>query len=516
MRILGLLAFAAALVSPGKAQALIPLQPQGQSQDQTQTGSISGTVTDAATQQPVKRAMINLWNATASIQSSAASTDSSGAFHIDHLAAGKWTISASHPDYPTPGSGSSKTVDVASGETTSSINLTLLPGASITGQVTDEDGDPMQGCFVAVHSPDHPNQQRGSVPSDEDGQYHISRLSSGKYLVSAQCSRPVFTPRPFSAGPDPPPSRAYPTQFYPLAPDAKSAQPITLVAGTEKSGVDFRMRPAPVTQVRGSFSPSSAAEAEQPGTIIQLYSPNDVSFPGGVPVNRNTGTFEFQTVFPGSYILIAVRRNFEKPLGVFQQIEVKDHPLDLVLDLAPGVDLTGSITVENDNPASPVPLNQVQIRLFSDIPMFVTAPRTQVNADGTFVIKGVLGAHWRISANAPGAFLKSAWLGPTEITHSTFDLSAASEPLRLVLSTNMGSVAGTGPPGSMAYLASDQQNMLQQIDASGRFTWPNIAPGTYRVGIMTSFGGQIPEDGGQPVTVHEGESVSIDLKPDNQ
>ena len=67
------------------------------------------------------------------------------------------------------------------------------------------------------------------------------------------CQQPVFQPRPFSSGPDLPPSRAYAPEYYPSAADSKSAEVIDLAPGAEKSGVDFQMKSEAVTQIHGTF-----------------------------------------------------------------------------------------------------------------------------------------------------------------------------------------------------------------------------------------------------------------------
>src|SRR5262249_22593383 len=153
----------------------------------------------------------------------------------------------------------------------------------------------------------------------------------GRYFVSAQCYKEVFQPRPLSPGPDPLPARAYPRQWYPLALDQKSAQAVELTAGAEKSGVDFRMTPAPVTQVRGVIAPGSEAWH---GTLYLLLLPIDnvaQSFAFVDPVKK---TFEFRSVFPGSYgVLASIASGDNNRIGGWQRIEVGNRPLSLELEL---------------------------------------------------------------------------------------------------------------------------------------------------------------------------------------
>jgi hypothetical protein len=494
--------------------AAILLAPAAAAQDQT--GSISGTVVDAVTRQPVKRAMVQLVYQGNSNGSPPASTDSAGAFSVQGLTEGKWWVSASHPNYPLGGQPQGKFVEVKAGDT-ASVTLDLEPGGVVTGRVLDEDGDPLTGCFVAASAPTHPRQQRGGSNSADNGEYRIHNLPAGKYMLSAQCFQPVFTPRPLSSGPDPPPSRAYPEQFYPVASSAQSAQMVEVAAGAEKPGIDFRMRPEPVTQVRGSFSPSETDWRSLNVGLIPAMESSEARF-RGADIDRQKGTFEFAAVFPGSYYLVAdTNGEPDKRVGAFQRVEVKDQPVETVVQLTRGVDVNGTLSVESSDSDHPVALNQFRVSLNPELPVPYGVLPAEVKEDGSFTIKSVIPARWRVMAFGGPGFLKSAWLGSADVTHSAFEIAAGSEPLRIVMSTKMATITGTAPAGAVVYVASasdDPQSgwtAAAPADAMGHYTFNSIAPGKYRVGIP-SPGGLFASEGGQEVTVHEGETVTVDIQ----
>jgi len=481
---------------------------------QDQTGAISGTVVDAVTRQPVKRAMVQLVYQGNSNASAPASTDSAGAFSVQGLAEGKWWVVASHPNYPSAGGRQGKFVEVKAGDT-ASIALDLEPGGVVTGRVLDEDGDPLTGCFVAASAPTHPPQQRGGSNSGDNGEYRIHNLPAGKYILSAQCFQPVFTPRPLSSGPDPPPSRAYPEQFYSLASSAQSAQMVEVAAGAEKPGMDFRMRPEPVTQVRGSFAPSGVDWRGLNVELIPAMESSELRF-RGANIDRQKGTFEFAAVFPGSYYLIAYTNGeSEKQVGAFQRVEVKDQPVETVVQLTRGIDVNGTLSVESSNSDHPVALNQFRVSLNPELPVPYGVLPAEVNEDGSFTIKSVIPARWRVMVFGAPGFMKSAWLGTADVTHSAFEISAGSEPLRIVMSTKMATITGAAPAGAIVYAASDDPQggwtTSSAADATGHYTFNSVAPGKYRVGIAPP-GGLVASEGGQEVTVHEGETVTVDIQ----
>jgi hypothetical protein len=51
-----------------------------------------------------------------------------------------------------------------------------------------------------------------------------------------------------------------------------------------------------------------------------------------------------------------------------------------------------------------------------------------------------------------------------------------------------------------------------QVDQSGQYKFEGLGPGKYRLVLMDA-GGPMPDEGGQEVSVREGETVMADLKP---
>jgi hypothetical protein len=503
---------------------------------QDQNGGIAGVVTDAITHQPVKRATVSALPSGAmtsnaglgqrSTAPQAATTDAAGVFAISGLPPGKYRLSVTHRSYPqTPGNrAGQQTIEVMAGVIKGPVTVELMPGASVTGHILDEDGDPLTGCMVSLRNFSNPNQYAGQTqsPSQEDGEYRVYGVASGKYTISAQCSGTVFQPRPLSSGPDPPPSLAYPVQFYPA--DAAHADAVELTAGSEKAAVDFQMRPSAVTQVRGTFSPSGADWRGSPSMSLELR-PAVQSGPAAVEPNQRfaridqaSGTFEFRSVFPGSYVLTA-SSNGEDPASriiAFTRVEVADRPAAAVLELRHAIDVNGTVEIEN-NSNSAVSSPNLQIRLVSQYSPGGSTAVAKVNDDGSFTIKSALPTPSLLRVNGPNLFVKSAWMGTTDVTNALVDLSSGmAGPLRIVLSTNTATIRGTAPAGQTvgAQFADDRGgvfNRFSNVDQSGQFTIKGLAPGKYRL-FAADSPGPIPEQGGQEVTVGEGETAMIELK----
>jgi protocatechuate 3,4-dioxygenase beta subunit len=513
---------------------LLAASAAGQTTGADQTGGISGVVVDAVTRLPVKKTVVSInpmGNFGHPQGPQAVTTDAGGTFTVSNLQAGKYQLVFMQQSYPQARfGGMTKSVDVKAGETSGPVTVELMPGAAVSGHVTDEDGDPLANCNVQIHPAKNPDQgvpMLGISQSNEDGEYRAFGVMPGKYILSAQCGMDAFQARPFSAGPDAPPAKAYPPQYYPLARDSKAAQVLELTAGVEKPGIDFQMIPTPVTQIRGRFSPGGADWHGSNPLVLQLNPVAEHSMNLGMNLGASPdlakGTFEFQRVFPGSYILFAFSNGGEENrVGAWQRVEVSDKPVDVVLELRHAIEISGKVDIEKGgNSTTPVvTANQINIQLLpQNQQLGMPGSQAQVNADGTFTLKGVMPAPWRLQVNGPWSFLKSAWLGSSDVTHAPMDLSGgAAGGLRILVSMNTATIRGSAPAGQMIYAQRVEEDAPfrashgSQVDQNGQYKFEGLAPGKYRLMVGDSLGA-MPEEGGQEITVREGETAMLDLKP---
>jgi hypothetical protein len=514
-----------------------------------QTGKIAGVVIDSASHQPVKKASVSilfLGDMTGIANGSSQKesphnliTDASGAFAFNDLSPGHYQLIVTHQNYPQARMGGvHKIVQLTAVDSAATVTMELIPGAAVTGHVVDEDGDPLTNCNIQPHAAKEFNQgiamMHNSVARD-DGSYRISGMPPGKYTITAQCTDAVFQPRPLSEGPDPPPSAAYPMQFYPAASDIQSAQIVELLPGTEKSGVDFQIRPVPVTHIHGTLVAGSADWRGRDNLQIQLapLDPRGLRsmFAGGAQIDPKDGTFEFRQVFPGSYRVVVYSQDFSaRPgppdagnrVGAVARVDVADKPIELSLQLHRAVDISGTVEIErSNNAAEPLTPGQIDIQLTSENQFGPGPTPTQVNDDGTFSIKSVLPGEWRIRLDGPAAFAKSVRLGADDVTNQPLDLtSGAAGPIHIIVSNNTASIRGTAPAARMLFAARIDDDdftfrwqQSAQVDSSGQFVLPGLAPGKYRI-VAGELGGPMPEEDGQEVTVAEGETATVDIKPD--
>ena len=517
---------------------------------QDAAGGLTGVVIDSVTRQPVRKAIVSINaamlqepSANPTVPPPSLTTGASGTFAVNSLRPGRYLISVQHPNYPqTPSIGVHKSVLVKSGETTGPFAVELIPGAIVSGHIVDEDGDPLTGCSVSAFSGKSLLRMgfgsAGRQALSDDGGFRLYELPPGKYILSAQCFGSVFQPRPLSSGDDPPPSSAYPKQFYPGANTAEFAQTIELAPGTERSGIDFQMRPVPVTHVHVTLAPGDwKGRKDLAWSFLPVGQPAANRFNGMHPLDGTKDAFNIPKIFPGSYKLVIASTlqpgNNSQPttaigMGAVQLIDVKDKPVELTLELRHAVDLHGVVELESNAP-NQVALSQLQIQLTSeDLPFYLASVQTALTDNGVFTIRSVLPDMALLRVTGPNCFLKSAYAGGNELIDRRLDLSSGPPgELRLLVSTNTATLRGTAPAGMTVMLEQvleQVKDSLQnfrgaQVDPNGQFKIDGLAPGEYRV-RLTDQPAPFSGEAGQNVTLQEGQTLVMELKvtelkPDN-
>jgi uncharacterized protein YjdB/protocatechuate 3,4-dioxygenase beta subunit len=159
-------------------------------------GLIAGQVTDPYGN-PVADAEIYVWDPDTEADDRAW-TDVDGYFMTTGMPAGTYEMDIYPPEgvnlVPAFITGIVVTVDI-----TTTRNVTLQHGGTITGQVTDTDGNPVEGASINVWDSetwDH----HGSATTDEDGNYTITGLPAGTYDLRATPPTGTYLVRVFITG----------------------------------------------------------------------------------------------------------------------------------------------------------------------------------------------------------------------------------------------------------------------------------------------------------------------------
>jgi hypothetical protein len=475
---------------------------------QVQTGSISGRVTVGG--QPVQ-GVILLLQPRGTTRQKKAVTDSEGRYRISGIPPGSYRIEPSSPTLilPQTDSGSNgKLVIIGNGEQIEALDLELVAGSVITGRVVRSDGKPVVEEEIQLKRTDNkpiPGSYSGiQWRTDDRGIYRIYGLRSGSYLVSAG-----YPEGGVGEG-------HYPQVFYPSVLDEKSAKPVELSAGEEKSGIDIRVEPRPPGfRVSGSAvdadtgQPVAAAMVWYGVSRSQSTGQTAMTSATGRPTDQ-AGSFSFEEVAPGHYTIYT--RPAEGGPNAYSDgldFDVGDSDVKgLVLKVNRGATISGVVVIESGD-SSIASVGIVSLRLgaitYGGSPSRNAACTPA--ADGTFQLRGVIPGKTRLLLNRSGVGTGSYVLmrverGGKVSTDGTIDVLPGEniDGIRVIVGYGTGIIRGVvtltdgGSLGEwriqvLVRLASPSVvtwNRYWDVDGRGQFIIEGLVSGEYQLVVIGS------------------------------
>jgi hypothetical protein len=378
--------------------------------ENSKTYALSGTVTNAATGEPIRRALVHV-NAPVQL---AAFTGSDGRFQVTGVPQGQTFVTAEKPGFFDeqslhPGSYTPQNAGVNVGPGTNELHLQLTPESKIRGRVLDPDGEPIDSLQVQLLtreiSEGRKQLQEGmTANTDERGIYRIEGLLPRQYFIRT-LARPVFSG--FGATP----RKAYPPQYYPNSPDLSSAQSLELKPG-EEAEVDFTLHPAPTSIISG------IAEGARNWMSVSYEGPDHQQTPvNSLQFDPRSGKFVLAMVPGGSWTL-RFSSNDVQGNGYYaeQDIQVNgsDVPgLHVLLQPVPPIPVIvnhaaviASASSSSDSSPPPTQGPGVQVQLLpannSSNERFYAAPRPGHSAQGALFLQGVHPGSYKVVAQASG------------------------------------------------------------------------------------------------------------------
>jgi hypothetical protein len=318
------------------------------------TGLIAGRVLDVTSGQPVP-------NVTVSMSTKAAvQTDSLGRFAFPSLAAGRYTLRVQQEGYAHVRGAA---VTLRADQLVTDIELQVGRHGVITGTVRDDGGDPIVGAGVTAFNKRVVGFRpmlfpRGGAVSDDRGQFRISDLPPGEYLICA-CDRdslPIDRSLLTRQGGVPASSVAlkldgavltFPPTFHPGSTRVADAVPVTVGYADDRRGIDITMQPAAARRVTGRLV-GGEASASTTHTLTLIVAADDPAAIGisALPAARLApeGAFEFAAVPPGKYTLEAYPSDGKKGLSASMAVTVGESDVtDLLVPLRESATVKGRV-----------------------------------------------------------------------------------------------------------------------------------------------------------------------------
>ena len=464
---------------------------------------IEGRVVNIVSGELVHRATVTLTDIVQQGSPRAVSSDATGRFLFENLKLGTYRLSAErtgflHQEYGGRASSSlGAPLSVSAGQSITGLALGLTPQAAITGKALDEEGEAAPSTSVIVLRQTGFGDSRRLTKIDwavtnDLGEFRIPGLSPGRYFLAADARDASG-----HAGEDPSgfgETGDYVPSFYPGTTDPAAAAAIQVEAGQTISGINIPMRRTRVYHVRGRVL-AGPLRSIQVTLLPKRQEEVIMGLAQMTGMATAEGAFEFRSVQPGSYYLVAIRTEGQVQMLDRMPIEVAGSNLeDVVFAIGDRLDLPGSVRVEGERT---VALQGVVLSLLPSDGLPMVPPSAAVTENGAFRIAGVSRDSYRLNlAGLPeGTYVKSVRLNGQEALDKLLDLTQArSAPaVEITLGTKGGTVEGLvlgdgkTVPASVILVPEpirpNQPFLYKQAstDSDGGFKMTGLAPGDYKL-----------------------------------
>jgi hypothetical protein len=277
------------------------------------TGSVTGTVADGKSDEPIAKAVVILRRDVQGMGSGIGTVSGAdGKFKLRDLDPGTYAIDASRDGHVVSNQ-TKQTVEVQAGEEATGVKLKLVRAGAVSGRVLDPDGEPVSGVavmFTAVSAKKGATQSQFGGSTNDLGEYRAFHIAPGDYHVSVLYTpsrqfEEVHMQRPEGvAGATA--SDAYPVVYYPGTTDERQAVTVSIEPGADIHGVNLQLVRARGVRVRGRVVPGPGAGQAPLFQLVELFpigSRNRIGPSSTVLIRGAKGEFEFNGVLPGSYRL---------------------------------------------------------------------------------------------------------------------------------------------------------------------------------------------------------------------
>ena len=521
------------------------------------TGVITGRVV-SDTGRPLRRARITVSSPDLGAGSSrSTSTDLSGRYEIKELPAARYRVQVTRSgflplDYGQRRPGEQgRPVQLAEGQTVEKIDFALPRMSVITGRVSDELGEPIEGVTVLAMRSLFFEGRRKLVPvtqaqTDDQGEYRLQKLSPHSYYVMASTKETwtvIEGGKEIVLG--------YMPTYFPGIASAADARRVSVGLGQQVPSIDLSLIPGRTATVSGTAFDSQHRPFSRVTLGEEIRGVGFASFRGGYSGTvAADGAFSVPKVPPGEYRLYASRLAGDPagdPEVAEMMVAVEGSDLEgLSLTGSGGGTVSGRVTVESGTPPKMSAITVVVGEALRNqaSPTVIGTFRDgsgsgRVKDDGTFVVPHVFGRA-RFQVTVPEGWMVKAILhGDRDLTDTATELKSAEElrDVQIVLTDRVTGVSGqltdqSGKPlhdatvvvfsaNSDKWFESSRSVKAARPDQQGQWRVKGLAPGDY-LGVALEY----IEDGAwndpeylealrgaaTRFSVGEGESPSVALK----
>jgi len=481
---------------------LLCVAPARAQKTETDNFEVSGIVINAATGEPVSRALVQMQAATGKAQFAGAD----GRFVFKNLARGRYNLTVSKPGFFSEqqlgrwNAWRNSFEDVPSEK---EVVLKLTPEGIIYGEVKNEGGEPVEGVTVRAQRWQTENgrknlQNARDAATDDEGNFRLAELTPGSYHLSFVPANRGGWVTYDKLNRKKQTDQGYGAQFYPGVADVESATAIELQAGARVHITQALSRQR-LFEVAGVVRGATSVG----GFNLTLMNASGDMVQRTVRIDPKSGEFQIPGVPAGTYMLSASAQapnengpqELQMQLTAMQMIHLKSDLGGLVLSLgrgiAIGVQVYGGIP-----PVGTADVPQVMVQLISKeflqnsrgtmVPPQNGEPRPAARIEdippGTYTVEA--------SPNQP-AYIASLRCGSVDLLRDDLTIApgGALPPIEVTLRNDGAQlsvkVTEKGQPAAAAVVIYSEEyprrSVLTQTNETGTFSQGNLAPGKYQV-----------------------------------
>ena len=457
-----------------------------------------------------------------------ATTDLTGHFAISGIVSGTYRLSASRRGfitgeynartYSSPGTA----LNVACEQGTPTLTIRLVPYAVVTGRVIDEDDDPIEGIHLQLikltgNGNDTDLVVVGSAVTDDEGGFRIGKVPPGKYYLSNLAGSGPTVPLPHQPGNPVRQDWMYAPSLYRGSDDLSGAVQITVIPGTHFQSSDFRIDRKPNVRLKGKVTIPGMADnpSDHNGILVppgrsmisgfvrlERVVSGGISWAAKTAVLNPSGTFGFDSIEPGTYVLLATVSYGGASMVGRQTIEVgPTEPGSVEIAVIPTMTLSGKVEMADHTPPKLSKQTTIELKARGGNLAFSEPRAAMVAPDGTFQVTGVSPQYYDVRvSDLPGNVCVQSIAGKSDDELSSgIDLTNGIGELDIVLdssaSTVTGLVRGTvgeKSAGAAVLLVPEEAGRRQvpyyyratTSNEGGHFTFTGVPPGDYTLYAM--------------------------------
>ena len=448
-------------------------------------------------------------------RSRTAIADAQGRFQFDRVPPERVRLTASRPGFELAGTAGRTEglteVNLGPGQRVNDVALTLTRSGVVAGTLVDQFGDPEIGTVHLLQT--GTLQRRFAARTNARGQFQISSVMSGEYLIAAD-HQPFDGPLRTTDAPGHELTVALLPVYFPDVYDDSRATPIRLSSGVDLSGLEVVLRPQPVSSIEIDLVPS---ERPTQNLTIERHSPGgSIWAPERGTISPDGRRWMIDSTPAGRHVIVASATEAgavdqRSAARFWATAEVHTDgiaPVSLSMMLTPGARVSGTVVYEGPSAAGgsvTLRLTPVNVVLGRRPGLAVAEVGSPANGRSDFRIANVQPGRYQLEVGDPkGSWtLKSMTVDGRDIQERPLDLVAATELSNVVItmSDQVTELSGTVsfdrtarpllavvafPADSGKWQVGSQARMRgTEVDPQGRYVIRGLLPGDYRVAVVT-------------------------------